>query len=200
MYSSKPAMVFGFHGLDQQVALGIVNQEISFKKSTNDYDWLGNGIYFWENNLERAYQYANESTQRMASSIKTPFVLGAIIDLGYCLDLLDQKFNDYLQFAYQKMLLDFENRGIVVPKNKQFGSKDFDFKNRELDCTVIRYACALAEEDGRPFDSVRAAFIEGEPLYPGAKFYRQNHIQLAIINQDCIKGVFMPREAKRRYI
>jgi hypothetical protein len=38
-----------------------------------------------------------------------------------------------------------------------------------------------------------AAFIEGQQLYDGAKFYSQNHIQLAIINPDCIKGIFLPR-------
>ena len=69
-----------------------------------------------------------------------------------------------------------------------------DFKKRELDCAVIRYAHKLAREEGIYFDSVRAAFLEGEPLYPGSMFRRQNHIQIAIINQNCIKGIFLPRE------
>jgi hypothetical protein len=43
-------------------------------------------------------------------------------------------------------------------------------------------------------DSVRAAFLEGEPLYPGSMFRKQNHIQIAIINPNCIKGIFLPRE------
>ena len=34
---------------------------------------------------------------RKDSKIKTPFVLGAIIDLGNCLDLLDQKNLDLLK-------------------------------------------------------------------------------------------------------
>lgn len=71
---------------------------------------------------------------------------------------------------------------------------DIDFKKRELDCAVIRYAVKMAEELDEPFDSVRAAFWEGNELYPGAGFKEFNHIQIAIINPECIKGVFLPRD------
>ncbi|EWH08985.1 hypothetical protein DS2_14914 [Catenovulum agarivorans DS-2] len=194
MYSSKPSIIYGFHGLDKTTALKILLQEDSFRHSTNKYDWLGSGIYFWENNLERAKQYAIQDSKRKNSSIKEPFVLAAVIELGNCLDLLDQKYNDFLKVAYTQLKQDLEAENIEIPTNKGFSSNDFDFKARELDCAVIRYACALAEEAGEPFDSVRAAFIEGAPLYEGARFYSENHIQLAIINPDCIKGIFLPRE------
>lgn len=52
----------------------------------------------------------------------------------------------------------------------------------------------LANKEGVKFDSVRAAFWEGESLYEGAGFRKQNHIQIAIINPNCIKGIFLPRE------
>jgi hypothetical protein len=81
-----------------------------------------------------------------------------------------------------------------LPKNGTFGKNDFDFRKRELDCAVIRYAHQLAEEQGFCFDSVRAAFWEGEPLYNGAGFRKQNHIQIAILNPNCIKGIFLPRD------
>ncbi len=54
----------------------------------------------------------------------------------------------------------------------------------------------LAEEQGVTFDSVRAAFWEGKDLYPNAGFKKQNHIQIAIRNPDCIKGIFLPRNKK----
>lgn len=197
MYSSKPAIVYGFHGLDKDVAIKILNQESEFKHSNNKYDWLGNGVYFWENNLERAHQYAVQDSQRANSNVKSPFVLGAVIELGNCLDLLDQKFNDFLKVTYEQLKNDLVAEGKLLPENKPFGTADFDFKARELDCAVIRYACALAKEQGEPFDSVRAAFIEGTPLYEGARFFSENHIQLAIINPDCIKGIFLPRSASQ---
>jgi hypothetical protein len=56
MYSHKTSFVYGFHGIDKGTAFKILNQDIDFKLSKNDYDWLGKGIYFWENNYERAIQ------------------------------------------------------------------------------------------------------------------------------------------------
>ena len=132
MYSSKPSIVYGFHGLDKEVAIKI----------------------------------------------------------------LDQKHNDFLKVAYRLLKQDLEAENKKLPENRSFGSSDFDFKARELDCAVIRYACALAEDAGEAFDSIRAAFIEGKPLYDGARFFSENHIQLAIINPDCIKGIFLPRAKK----
>ncbi|MBU0632397.1 hypothetical protein KKA17_07120 [bacterium] len=195
MYSTKPSYVFGFHGLDKTVALEILNQKKEFKHSNNNHDWLGDGVYFWENNYERAKQYAIEDMKRKNSKIKEPFVLGAIIDLGdNCLDLLDQKNLDLLKIAYEELKKDLKSQGLPLPENSSFGKDDFDFKKRELDCAVIRYAHELAAEAGIYFDSVRAAFIEGEEIYKNAGFKIQNHIQLAIINPNCIKGVFLPRE------
>jgi hypothetical protein len=197
MYSSKPSHIFGFHGLDKKAAFDILNQKTDFIHSKNKYDWLGDGVYFWENNYERAIQYAKEDMLRPKSKIKEPFVLGAIIDLGNCLDLLDQKYLDFLQIAYQEMEEALKEEGKVMPTNGTFGDDDFDFKKRELDCAVIRYAHTLARDAGEEFDSVRAAFWEGEHLYPGAAFKQQNHIQVAILNQDCIKGVFLPRKKSK---
>ncbi|MDJ0649471.1 MAG: hypothetical protein QNJ60_12275 [Xenococcaceae cyanobacterium MO_188.B19] len=194
MYSTKPSFVYGFHGIDKEVAIRILNQEDNFRHSNNSYDWLGNGIYFWENNYQRAIEYAQEDSKRANSSIKTPFVLGAILDLGNCLDLLDQKYINYLAIAFNVLEKYLERENKPLPKNTSFGKLDFDFKKRELDCAVIRYAHKLAKEEGEYFDSVRAAFLEGETLYPGSMFRKQNHIQIAIINPNCIKGIFLPRQ------
>lgn len=194
VYSSKPAYVFGFHGLDEAVGLAVLNGREFLRHSKNSYDWLGHGVYFWENNYERARQYAEQDKNRSASSIKTPFVLGAIIDLGHCLDLLDQKWLDFLAVAYDELKASNELMEKELPSNQPFGESDFDFKKRELDCAVIRYAHELAREEGYGFDSVRAAFLEGDELYPGAGFKTHNHIQIAVINPNCIKGIFLPRE------
>lgn len=194
MYSSKPTFVYGFHGLDEIIAYEILNKKTDFRPSHNNYDWLGRGIYFWENNYERAQQYAIEDSRRATTKIKNPFVLGAILDLGNCFDLLDQKYLDFLKFSYTEFKKSIEETNRPMPQNASFGVYDFDFKKRELDCAVIRYAHTLAEKEGLRFDSVRAAFWEGEPLYEGAGFRSANHIQLAILNPDCIKGIFLPRE------
>jgi len=68
---------------------------------------------------------------------------------------------------------------------------------RFLDCAVIEYTHSfLKSKQEQFFDSVRAAFIEGDPIYPGAGFNEKTHIQICIINADCIKGFFIPRNKR----
>ncbi len=193
MYSSKPNFVFGFHGLDESIGRDIVGGRQDLRASTNLYDWLGHGVYFWEHSHERALQWAVSQSKRQNTTVQIPFVIGAIINLGHCLDLLDQKWLDFLVVQYELMIVDLDAEGISPPENTPFGKTDFDFKNRELDCAVIRYAVEAAKKEGVIFDSVRAAFWEGEELYPTAGFKTHNHIQISVINPNCIKGIFLPR-------
>jgi len=194
MYKTKPVFIYGFHGLDKKIAFQILNQKTEFKLSSNNYDWLGNGVYFWENNYPRAGQYAIEDSRRKDSKIEEPFVLVALIDLGNCLDLLDQQYLDFIKTAYNDLNSTLSSQGKELPQNSGFGKNDFDFRKRELDCAVIRWAHELAKQEGLYFDTVRAAFLEGKELYPNAGFKSQNHIQIAVLNPNCIKGIFLPRE------
>ena len=94
MYTTKPTFVYGFHGLDEVIAKKILNQEEDFKLSNNNYD--------------RAKQYAVKASKRNNSTIKNPFVLGAVLDLGNCFDLLDQKYLDFLSLAYRKLTTTYQ--------------------------------------------------------------------------------------------
>ncbi|NDL63737.1 hypothetical protein [Acerihabitans arboris] len=199
MYNTKTSFVYGFHGTDENIAFEILNGKRYFKVSKNNYDWLGDGTYFWENNFERAKQYADETSRRGSSTVKRPFVLGAVIDLGNCLDLLNQKHLDHLALMYENFKEDVRKEKKFLPSNQSFISKDTDFKKRELDCAVIRWAHNKAKFEGSKFDTVRAAFWEGKELYPNAGFREQNHIQIAVINPNCIKGIFLPRNKDMGY-
>jgi hypothetical protein len=195
LYSSKPTHVLGFHGLDEAIGRKILNGEDNLKHSINSYDWLGHGVYFWENSPERASHWAKQSSERAGSVVRTPFVLGAILDLKTCFDLLDQKWIDFLKMAFDDMTLALEEQNCALPNNQPWGANDIDFKKRELDCAVIRYAISKAKADyDLDIDSVRSAFWEGDELYPNAGFKTHSHIQLSIINPDCIKGIFLPRQ------
>ena len=55
LYSRRSNLVIGFHGCDQSVVEAVIAGKTELLASTNDYDWLGNGIYFWENNEEEMY-------------------------------------------------------------------------------------------------------------------------------------------------
>jgi len=58
MYSRRHNLILGFHGCDESIRDKIVKGEIKQFGSKNGYDWLGHGMYFWENNYTRALEYA----------------------------------------------------------------------------------------------------------------------------------------------
>ena len=195
MYIQNPAYVLGFHGLDEIIGRQVLNAEDTLKHSTNTYDWLGHGVYFWENSPERAKQWAEDSSNRNSSPVKSPFVIGAIIDLVICFDLLDKHWIDRLAEAYDLLVLSLAEGGHTIPENQAWGINDMDFKRRELDCAVIRFAIQLTEKsENIKIDSVRAAFWEGAHVYPGAGFRTHSHIQICCIDTEkCIKGIFIPK-------
>lgn len=203
MYSKRAGLILGFHGCDEEVRDSIVaNKNAILSPSENNYDWLGNGVYFWENNHLRALKYAHDLKNtpiKVKSKIRKPSVLGAIIDLGHCLDLLDSQYLDLLKKGYN-ILKEVNNaHGLDIPKNKPI-EKEGDLLLRNLDCAVIETIHEFNRVEGlHGFDSVRGVFFEGDDLYPNAGFKEKNHIQIAIRNPNCIKGFFIPRNLDDKY-
>lgn len=192
MYTSRTGLVLGFHGTDESIAKAVVNGEHDLTPSENHYDWLGNGIYFWDNSPSRALEWAKELGKRKKSKIKKPAVIGAIIDLGNCLDLLDYKNLELLKIGYNTLEATIENSPETnMPQNR--GKEDLLV--RELDCAVIETVHTLVKSSNhREYDSVRGVFWEGKELYPNADFREKDHIQICIRNINCIKGYFLPLE------
>lgn len=184
-----PFSVVGFHSCDKEVGFNVLTGNDELLGSKNSWDWLGQGVYFWEQNPARALEYAIESAQLKQFNkipIKTPFVLGAIIELGNCLNLVETNSLQILSAAYLGLKKVVEEAGKKMPENK----KD----NRALDCAVIQYIHQSIKEQGKmPFDTIRCAFPEGEEAYPGSAITSRLHIQLCVLNPDCIKGYFLPR-------
>ena len=185
---SFPQFIFGYHGCDRKLGEAVLAGKKTLVPSQNGYDWLGAGIYFWENAPERALEWAKNcvsNPKRSKGQIKEPFVLGAIIDLGLCLNLTDVGQMEILRTAYDSVKESFERDGIKLPKNTE--------QCRELDYLVINMAVELSKQlQYGDFDTVRGAFIEGAPIYPGAKISALTHIQVCVRNIDCIRGFFLP--------
>lgn len=178
----------GFHGCEAEVARHVVNNPTEgLAPSQNDYDWLGPGQYFWEDSFERALEWAKASPR-----IQEPAVLGAVIDLGRCLNLTEAEALGYVRRAHAFMVRLFGETGREMPRNK-----GKDFGARFLDCAVFRMLHQTRAKDGfPPFDTVRAFFVEGEPLYEGAGVRDLDHVQLCVRNPRCIRGYFLPPNRK----
>ena len=193
MYGPLPSFVLGFHGCDRAVAEDVFAGNATLKQSENDYDWLGHGIYFWESNPARALEYAQmlASGQRAKKkSVQDPAVVGAVIDLGLCLNLLDAASISIVKDAYTRLKETTDVAGGQMPENlPPAGSNELLL--RKLDCAVIRWVHKLRENANEPaFESVRGVFVEGPPLYPNAGFHERSHVQICVRNHRCIKGYF----------
>jgi len=187
LYSLRPNLVLGFHGTDEETAKDVIEGTNDLVPSMNEYDWLGHGIYFWENNEKRAWNFA----EKVRKKGKIPAIIGAVIDLGYCMDLMDSEYLEELKEDYSFFKEAIGNGDI--PENKV--TRSGEVMKRDLDCAVIQYAHLINLKTDQPaYDSVRGVFWEGNPLYPGTTLREKNHIQICIRNSNCIKGYFWPRE------
>jgi hypothetical protein len=200
MYETIPQLVIGFHACDQRFGERVLSGKIDLRPSRNPYDWLGSGIYFWEGNINRANEYAKWLSRRTKPpKISKPFVLGAVLDLGLCLNLLDGDYLKLLKVGYQRLREYRESSNTPMPVNRPLrGANDLLLRN--LDCAVIETVHELAEDSHKPtFDTVRGVFWEGRELYPHAGFRSHNHIQICVRNPNCIKGYFRPRKPSKLY-
>lgn len=178
--------VLAYHGCDAAVADRLLRGE-PFRPSENDYDWLGTGVYFWEYGADRALWFAQDQQRR--GRVVEPAVVGAIVQLGNCFDLMDTRFTTELADAYEEIRALHDQRGTSLPRNAGAAP---DHKLRRLDCWILNTYLVTRARTGSTFDTVRCGFTEGLPAFPGSGILRQSHIQLAVRNPACIIGVFRP--------
>jgi hypothetical protein len=137
IYSEYPGLLFGFHGCRKDVYNTVIKKSRPLEPSHNSYDWLGNGIYFWENSYARAFDWAVAYYEDDAA------VIGAVIDLGYCLNLTDYQNAEYIRNGYLVLKAEYGDEGTPMPQNKNAKNSD-DWLIRDLDCAVINRISTLA--------------------------------------------------------
>ena len=165
MLGDERYLYLGFHGCEKQLAMEILLQKKDFHQSTN-------------------VKQCNE-----------PFVLGAVLDLGYCLDLTCRKHVQSLVSVWSTIVRPIYDSGNIKPnKPGRNVGENGELMLRFLDKYVIESLHKFNEAKGfEAYDSVRAGFWEGQEIYPTAGFREKNHIQICIRNPKCVLGVFLPK-------
>ena len=123
-----------------------------FEMSRNPYDWLGDGVYFFQDAPQRAWEWASERHGNAAATI------GATIHLVDCIDLLDVGWDSVMSDSYNSYLRSRRDSGRALPE--QTGGA------HRLDREVLNYTIGVLSEHGVNIACVRAAFSEGRPVYP----------------------------------
>ena len=151
MHRLHCSFVLGFHGCDRTVAETVISGREPLRPSKNDYDWLGPGVYFWEANPRRGLEFAFEAAER-ASRRKhrpvplenaSPSVVGAVIELGYCLDLTTSVGIEIVKEAHADMVATLTALGEKIPTNSE------DRLRHNLDCAVMKYVRGILRRKKR---------------------------------------------------
>jgi hypothetical protein len=173
-----PRIVLGYHGTHRAAAQAIMSGS-PFRLSRNHYDWLGDGVYFWEYGPVRALDWARQEFGEEA------VVLRARIQLKDCLDLTDLKGTYGLKRAYQSFVKQTARVGMNLPRQKG--------ANHALDRYLINL---LADWIAHPVRVIRAPFVEGERLWDDSEQWDKSHVQLAVRNHALISRVIMVEEVE----
>jgi len=169
-----------FHGTNRETAEKLI-AGVPFDVSKNDDDWLGHGVYFWEHAPHQAWWWANRRYGPDAA------VVGALVRLGRCLDLLDPSNTILLKDAHR----DLECALLVIGRVLQHNANNHKFR----DCAVFNYLFASLKQSGVDYDSVRAVFVptstRGLPrLWDRSGVFSNAHIQISVRNPNSILAVW----------
>ena len=174
--------VIGYHGTTVESAAKIL--ESGFRLSRNPYDWLGDGVYFFQDGFERAKEWARETHTE-----EDVAVIAAEIHLSDCLDMLDTRWTKVVAEAYNHFLNLYKQAGLALPRQTTGAHR--------LDREVINYVVGVLCEQGFSIKSVRAAFAEGNPVYPDSAFYDRGHVQIAVRDiESCITRMWLADDSE----
>jgi hypothetical protein len=164
----------GYHGTSATRAAVILRD--GFLPSDNEYDCLGDGVYFFEDGLAQAVAWATRAHP------SEPAVVQADLRLEDCMDLKDSVgWVPLLARAHDEVLRVSRERGLALPR--QTGAA------HRLDRVLIEVTVAILEREGTRIRAVRAVFAEGPPAFPGSFLSEGSHVQVAVRDTDLISNV-----------
>jgi hypothetical protein len=173
--------VIAYHGCDESIVNEVLLNGAKLKPSEKVHDWLGRGSYFWEHGPKRALAWAGDPERK----IKKPAVLGAVMHLGNCFDLLDTQFTSILAGAFPEFCRVQRENGRPMPENKG--------RRHNLDCAVINWTIEYLEsKHGQTYHTVRGMFQEGNPAFATSEIKTKSHIQIAVRHPEVVLGYFKP--------
>jgi len=177
--------VVGFHGTTEKSKLSIEKDGISIELRNRRPKWLGLGFYLFQDAPQAARLWANESSVRRGDS---PAVLKATIDLRDSVDLTDigywQLFRDNIAKFGQPPQTQLGPEALF--RNLSRAEQEQLYFNYEDDHYVSAFVASL-ERYGQRVRSIRAAFIEGQPVHSRSWLFDRAHVQICVRSPDVIE-------------
>jgi len=174
-------IVIGYHGTRLNYVEKILRD--GFNLSKNEYDWLGDGVYFFQD----GYLLAKEWSYKLHK--ENGVVMGAKINLESCMDLVDSGWSKFLSAIHDELVNKIKDDNSVPPYQSKGAHR--------LDRAVINYAVASLEKSGHKISSVRAPFHEGDPLYPNSALFSKSHVQIVVRDVSIISDICLESTDQR---
>src|SRR6516162_9502456 len=117
------SLVVGYHGCERAIGERIVRGKFPSLAQHHQYDWLGEGVYFWDSDEQRALEWA--PWKQSVGQITDPIVIGAIFTLGNCLDLTIRETLDLLAATHSGYVAAEQAAGLPLLRertNKRYGT------------------------------------------------------------------------------
>jgi hypothetical protein len=161
----------GHHGTTFGAAQLILKE--GFKKSSKPEDWLGDGVYFFQDAPIRALAWAEEL-------FDPPFaVIEADIDLTDFIDLLDIGWINWLAELHDQFVDEFRRSGQQLPVQKGGAHR--------ADRALLNFAVEVLEGEGLSVAGIRGAFAEGTAIFPNSALMTRSHVQIAVRRLSAIR-------------
>jgi hypothetical protein len=158
--------VVGYHGCNRVQAKELV--ERSFEPSRSKVGWLGTGLYFWEGDEVRAWEWARRRAPRtqhgVSSKGEQPAVVRAQLLLSEPASTLDLVTDDG-RAEYARFIREFEAHYPGMMTAHAAGDAGATPSDTPADALWIDHWCALLERANAPVSGVRAIVLRG---YHGA--------------------------------
>jgi len=167
-------VVLAYHGTQNNLVGGII--ENGFKVSQNQYDWLGDGVYFFQDAPVRAKFWGNSQYGSQSA------VIGAKINLTGCMDLIDVSWSHFLADIYNELIEKFKTEKVPIPVQSNGAHR--------LDRAVLNYAINSLQDTGVVVKSIRGVFAEGDAIYPNSALFDKSHVQIAVRDVSVIEEVW----------
>lgn len=174
-------LIKGYHGTSLRVAEKLCDGSLSWRRSSNEGDWLGSGIYFFQDGPSRAMAWARAELE---GTSEVPAVIESELDLSCCFDLLD--LNDFYVLRERARVADelFDipaQEELLVrggrAKPPHLGTP-LKMRNR-WDRFIIDFCIeSLALE--RSITCVRSAFLWGHAVGPVSFLFNWSRVEIAV--------------------
>jgi hypothetical protein len=138
----QESTVRGFHGTDGVIAQTILSD--GYKIGTTDRNYLGSGVYFFEDQLSKAKKWAKRCNSGTCAESKKIAVLLSKVRWGYCLNLTDED--------CFKRLVDFKSQIQIKTSRKISLAAAVDIAVKALKADTVR---AVRTPKGAELDELR---------------------------------------------